>query len=66
MDFSEKTISTEKIFKGNVIDLKVDTVLLPDGGTATRELISHPGGVCVLPIDKNKNVYLVRQFRKPY
>lgn len=66
MDFYEKTISTEKIFKGNAIELSVDTVLLPNGNTATRELINHPGGVCVLPIDKDKNLYLVRQFRKPY
>ena len=66
MDFSEKTISVEKVFKGNVIELTVDTVMLPNGKTATRELIHHPGGVCVLPVDKDKNVYLVRQFRKPY
>ena len=62
----EKTVSTNKIFKGNVLEFKVDTVELPDGKKATRELVCHPGGVAVVPVDDNGNVYLVRQYRKPY
>ena len=66
MLYKEKTISSKKIFNGKIINLKVDTVSLPNGITATRELIEHPGGVAVVPVDENGFVYLVRQFRKPY
>ncbi len=62
----EKTVSTNKIFKGNVLEFKVDTVELPDGTKATRELVHHPGGVAVVAVDDEGFVYLVRQYRKPY
>lgn len=62
----EKTISSESVFKGNVLEFKVDTVELPDGSHATRELVCHPGGVAVVPVDSDGYVYLVRQYRKPY
>ncbi|MBR3933461.1 MAG: NUDIX hydrolase [Clostridia bacterium] len=62
----EKTVSTRPVFKGNVLEFKVDTVELPDGSLATRELVCHPGGVAVVPVDESGYVYLVRQYRKPY
>lgn len=65
MDFNEKTIKSEVKFQGNIIKLRVDTVKLPNGNEATREVVEHPGGVTILPIDKDGYVYLVRQFRKP-
>jgi len=65
VNYEEKTIASEKIFEGNVIRVKKDTVLLVNGKTATRELVTHPGGVAILPIDQNGNAYMVRQFRKP-
>ena len=42
---------------------RVDEVSLPNGKTAPREVCEHVGGVGVLPIDKDGNVILVRQFR---
>ena len=65
MDLTEKTVSCEKIFKGKVVDLRVETVELPDGKKATREIIAHPGGVGILAVDNDNNVFMVRQFRKP-
>ena len=65
MDLTEKTLKSEPIFKGRVIDLRVDTVTLPDGNVSTREVIAHPGGVCVLAVDEEKNVFMVRQYRYP-
>ncbi len=62
----EKTVSSEKIFSGNVLEFRVDTVELPHGALATRELVHHPGGVAVVPVDDEGYVYLVRQWRKPY
>ena len=66
MDLTEKTIGSRTIFEGHIIKVKVDTVELPDGKSATRELVEHPGGVAVIAIDENKKVYMVRQYRKPF
>lgn len=61
----EKTVETTHIFKGRIIDVSVDTVLLPGGKKASRELVRHPGGVCIVAYD-GENIYLVKQYRKPY
>ena len=66
MDFTEKTVSTKEIFDGRIIKVSVDTVTLPNGKEATRELVDHPGGVGIIAVDENKNVFLVSQFRKPF
>jgi len=63
--FEEKTISSETIFTGKIIQLQVDQVSLPNGETATRELIKHPGAVAVIPITKDNKIVLVEQYRKP-
>jgi ADP-ribose pyrophosphatase len=62
--FEEKTLKTESVFKGNVISLQVDDVLLPDGKKAKRELIKHPGAVCVIALTDDKKIILVEQYRK--
>ncbi len=54
------------IFEGRIITLKSDDVILPDGKEANREYVTHKGGVCVVPLDKDENVVFVRQFRYPY
>lgn len=59
----EKTISTEPLFKGKVISLQIDTVELPDGTTAKREIIKHPGAVAVLAV-KDGRLLLVDQYRQ--
>lgn len=63
MDLIEKTVSTEEIFDGKVVRLRIDTVELPDGKIQTREVLSHPGGVGVIALDEDNNVLMVRQFR---
>ncbi|WP_028544176.1 NUDIX domain-containing protein [Paenibacillus taiwanensis] len=62
--FEEVTLETKSIFKGNIISLEVDTVTLPDGSQATREIVRHPGAVAVLAIQDEKMV-VVEQYRKP-
>ncbi len=62
----EKTLSKEDIFNGRVINLHVETIKLPDGKEATREIVTHPGGVSVLPVDDDGYAYMVTQFRSPY
>lgn len=66
MELSEKKISSEEIFKGKVISLYKDTVLLPNGNEATRELVKHNGGVCIVALTENEEVYVVEQFRYPF
>ena len=66
MNMDEKTIKSEKIFDGRIINVKVDTVQLCDGSYSTRELVNHPGGVAVVALDDEGYVYMVRQFRKPF
>ncbi len=66
MNFEEKTVDSTVYFEGKVIKMKVDTVVLPTGDRATRELVNHPGGVGIIAIDNDNFVYMVRQYRKPY
>ncbi|MBQ7076300.1 MAG: NUDIX hydrolase, partial [Clostridia bacterium] len=63
---TEKTIKSENVFKGKVINLNIETVELPNGNTSTREIVSHSGGVGILAVDNDKNAYMVTQFRSPY
>lgn len=60
----EITVSTEQIFEGKIISLQVDTVTLPDGNQATREVVRHPGAVAVLALRGDK-MLVVDQFRQP-
>ena len=66
MDLTEKTVSSEKIFDGKILHIRRDVALLPDGQEAVREVVDHPGGVCVLALDGENQALLVRQFRYPY
>lgn len=66
MRLEEKTLSSETLYDGKIICLKKDTVELENGKTAIREVISHPGGVCILALTPENEVFVVRQFRYPY
>ena len=59
----ETKISSEQKFSGRLIDLYLDQVELPNGETATREWIDHPGAVCLIPILPDGKICLIRQFR---
>lgn len=63
MDFTEKELTREDKFRGRIVYVHVDKVSLPDGGEAYREIVEHPGGVTVIPVDENGNVTMVRQYR---
>ncbi|SIS37012.1 NUDIX hydrolase [Salimicrobium flavidum] len=64
-EFEEKTVSTEEIYKGKIIDLRIDTVRLPDGNQSKRELVSHPGAVAILAVTEDDKLVMVEQYRKP-
>ena len=63
MDYIETMTSSKDIFKGKIVHLHVDDVELIDGTKAKREIIEHDGGVTVIPVDSEGNVYCVRQYR---
>lgn len=66
MNLKEKQIKAEYVYKGRIINLRKDEALLPNGATALREVIEHPGGVCVAALTENDEILLVKQFRYPY
>ena len=62
-ELAERMISREEIYDGKVLHLVKDTVRLPDGKTAIREICLHVGAVCVIPILPDGRVIMERQFR---
>lgn len=66
MNLEEKQLSYDYKFKGRIINLRVDEALLPNGSTATREVVEHNGGICVVPITEKGEVLMVEQYRYPY
>lgn len=64
MELFEKTIASRDIYQGRILNLRVDRVALPDGSESTREIIEHAGAVAIVAIDAEKNVWMVKQYRK--
>lgn len=65
MDYEEKTMKSEKIYKGKIVNLRIDTVELPDKKYSKREIVEHPGSVGIIPITNDGRIILVKQYRKP-
>ena len=61
----ETQTASEEIFNGVVLHVKRDTVRLPNGNSAVREVIRHIGAVCVIPVLENGDVVMERQYRYP-
>lgn len=61
----EEKVASEEILKGRFLHAFRDTVRLPDGNTATREYVVHPGAVMVVPLLDDGRLVLERQFRYP-
>ena len=63
VDYTEKTLEVEEIFRGRIVHVHRDRVSLPDGSTSIREIVDHSGGAAVLPVDEQGNTWCVRQYR---
>ena len=63
MELTEKQVSSELKYKGVIVDVYLDRAELCDGKIARREVVKHPGGVTVLPVDSDGMCYMVRQYR---
>lgn len=62
----EKQIDSTNVFRGVLLDVYSDRILLPNGNTSTREYIKHNGAACVVPVDKDNNVIITEQYRYPF
>ena len=62
---NQPIILTRTVFEGRIINVRVHTVQLENGRTGYREIVEHPRSICVVPVDAEGNVMLVRQYRKP-
>ncbi len=65
MDYTETLVRHINGYKGLITNTTLDRVALQNGEHTLREVVEHPGGVTVLPIDEEGFVYCVRQFRYP-
>ena len=60
MHLFEKTVDSELIFDGKIINVKKDKAELENGEIVTRELVTHPGGVCVVPVNEKGEILMVK------
>jgi len=61
---TEEVLSSRSIFKGRILNLRVDTVETIDGRESTREVVEHAPCIAVIAVDPDNNVLLVRQYRQ--
>ena len=66
MHLQEKTISSDMIYEGPIFTITHDKAELENNKTAVRDVLHHHGGVCVIPITDNNEIFLVKQFRYPF
>lgn len=65
MNLIEKTLSSQVIHLGKIVNLRVDAVELPNGKLATREVVEHAGAVAAVAVTGQKEIIMVRQYRHP-
>lgn len=66
VDCTEKRIDGEIKYKGVIVNVRLDRAELVNGKIVRREVVEHPGGVTILPVDENGVCTMVRQFRYPH
>ena len=60
-----EVLSTEDVYTGRIIALRVDEVAMPGGGRAPREVVEHHGAVAIVALDEDDHVTLIHQYRHP-
>ncbi len=65
MDLTETLIGSEPVFDGSFLNIRHDTVRLPNGNESRRIVVRHPGAACVLAVTEQGKAVLVRQWRHP-
>ncbi|MBR2411485.1 MAG: NUDIX hydrolase [Clostridia bacterium] len=62
----EKQLNSTNVYKGRLLDVYSDEIVLPNGHKSKREYIKHVGAACVVPVDDEGNVIIEKQFRYPF
>lgn len=62
----EKTIEQSTVYEGIIVNVRRDKAELVNGSIVGREVVEHPGGVTIIPVDADETVWCVRQFRYPF
>jgi len=62
---TERRVSGEQVYRGHFLDVRRDVIVQPDGHTASREYIVHPGAVMVVPVLDDGRLLMERQYRYP-
>lgn len=62
----ERLLNKNYIYKGKIINLRRDDVYFENGNKSVREIVEHRGGVCCLPLTKDKKIVFVKQYRYAY
>jgi ADP-ribose pyrophosphatase len=65
MELREKTLESKRIYDGKIVNLRLDTVELPNGKISHREVVEHRGAVAIVPLLDTDTIVLIRQFRQP-
>ncbi len=65
MDYTEKVIRHVNRYEGVIVQVDMEMVKVPNGNITMREVVRHPGGVCVVALDGDGMVAMVRQYRFP-
>ena len=63
MNSPEKVLSSDRIYDGKVVNLRVDTIELPSGNVTKREIMEHGGAVCIVPLLPDGTIGVIRQWR---
>ena len=61
----EKKIDGKTLYEGVIVNVRLDRAELVNGDVVRREVVEHPGGVTVIPVEEDGTVWCVRQFRYP-
>ncbi len=64
-DFTEHQLTTKLVYDGRMLKVREDVVRLPDGKTARREYVQHPGAVIIIALPDDDTVIMERQYRYP-
>lgn len=63
-NIEETVTSSKRLYDGRIINLRLDTVVLPNGKMSQREIVEHRGAVAMVPLLNRDTVILVRQYRR--
>ena len=64
-ELKEETLKSSVAYRGKILTVKEKEVRLPDGRLGRREVVEHPGAVALVAVGKNREIYLVEQYRSP-